>query len=424
MKDKDKWAMRLRDKMEGYSEPLPDRLWERMESEISASRVVPMWKTRRFAVAAAILVAAVSFVTVWLMGSFSDDALYLEPSLAEKKDNLGVPDEKPVPSSAEIPCVKVVPQKPLLALASEPEIRPAQAASFQRVEVQSGDRKENEAKESQVENVQTRSNEPSVSYQSSYQADRKRMQRNQDMELGKRKRKSDTWSVGINAGNTPYSSSSAFEGLGQLSRGQSLQATVSEMVSISDGEGQAYNQVLLNNRDQASKTEIHHKMPVSVGVSFRWNFTSHWAVETGLTYTMLASDLRSGAGTYLDEEQKLHYIGIPLKLHRSLYDSRWVSFYASAGGMIEKCVSANQDVVYVNGMSMHEVEHHSLDIDALQWSVSASAGVQVNFTKQFGLYAEPGVIYYFDDNSGVETIRKAHPCNFNLQVGMRFSFGK
>ena len=81
-------------------------------------------------------------------------------------------------------------------------------------------------------------------------------------------------------------------------------------------------------------------------------------------------------------------------------------------------------VVYVNGMSTHEAEHHSLDIDALQWSVSASAGVQVNFTKQLGLYAEPGIVYYFDDNSGVETIRKEHPFNFNLQVGLRFSFGK
>lgn len=61
MKDKDKWAMRLRDKMEGYSEPLPEGLWERMESEISAPRVIPMWRTRRFAVAAAVLVVAVSF---------------------------------------------------------------------------------------------------------------------------------------------------------------------------------------------------------------------------------------------------------------------------------------------------------------------------------------------------------------------------
>ena len=71
MKNKDKWAMRLRDKMEGYSEPLPNGLWERMETEISAPRVIPMWRTRRFVVAA-MLIAAVSLLTVWLMAPLSD----------------------------------------------------------------------------------------------------------------------------------------------------------------------------------------------------------------------------------------------------------------------------------------------------------------------------------------------------------------
>jgi len=46
----------------------------------------------------------------------------------------------------------------------------------------------------------------------------------------------------------------------------------------------------------------------------------------------------------------------------------------------------------------------------------------VNFTKHLGLYAEPGIAYYFDDGSQIETIRKEHPFNFNLQFGLRFSF--
>ena len=53
-----------------------------------------------------------------------------------------------------------------------------------------------------------------------------------------------------------------------------------------------------------------------------------------------------------------------------------------------------------------------------------AAGVQVNITPQIGLYAEPGIAYYFDDGSDVETIRKEHPLNFNLQVGLRFSLTK
>lgn len=79
---------------------------------------------------------------------------------------------------------------------------------------------------------------------------------------------------------------------------------------------------------------------------------------------------------------------------------------------------------YVTSSGLRNEESESLDIDPLQWSVMAALGAQVNFTKQVGLYVEPGVAYYFDDKSGIETIRKEHPFNFNLQLGMRFSFGQ
>lgn len=422
MKDKEKWEAYLRDRMKGYSEPLPDGLWERLETEMSPPRVIPMWRTRRFAVAAAALAVAVSFLTFWLVSQMPDDSYYSVPLVAEKNHIPFMPDEKPQPSVAELPLVKKMPEKVLLASVTEyPEQQGQPAMLRMGVVAESRDMEE---EKTNVEDVQDRSEEEAVLYQSRRMEDRKRMQRNRAMLAERQERKSRSWSVGVNTGNTPFSSSNSFNGVGSLGLQHSRVTMADVVLAPNDGNYSAYNQMLLNNRDQISKTEVHHKMPVTVGASFTWNFAPRWALETGLNYTMLSSDLRSGADAYLEEEQKLHYIGIPLKLHRSLFDSRWVSFYASAGGMVEKCVSASQDVVYVEGMAMQETEHHSLDIDALQWSVVASAGVQVNFTKQIGLYAEPGIVYYFDDNSGVETIRKEHPLNFNLQVGLRFSFGR
>lgn len=422
MKDKEKWEAYLRDRMKGYSEPLPDGLWERLETEMSPPRVIPMWRTRRFAVAAAALAVAVSFLTFWLVSQMPDDSYYSVPLVAEKNHIPFMPDEKPQPSVAELPLVKKMPEKVLLASVTEyPEQQGQPAMLRMGVVAESRDMEE---EKTNVEDVQDRSEEEAVLYQSRRMEDRKRMQRNRAMLAERQERKSRSWSVGVNTGNTPFSSSNSFNGVGSLGLQHSRVTMADVVLAPNDGNYSAYNQMLLNNRDQISKTEVHHKMPVTVGASFTWNFAPRWALETGVNYTMLSSDLRSGADAYLEEEQELHYIGIPLKLHRSLFDSRWVSFYASAGGMVEKCVSASQDVVYVNGMAMQETEHHSLDIDALQWSVVASAGVQVNFTKQIGLYAEPGIVYYFDDNSGVETIRKEHPLNFNLQVGLRFSFGR
>lgn len=426
MMDKDKWAARFSKKMEDYSEPLPDGLWERLEAEMSPSRrVIPMWRSRRFAVAAAAaLVVAVSGLTAWLAGFWIKDAGYPDSAVAEKEMPLSLPDEQPQLPSVSSPLVKNPSAAPLLAVSSE--VLPEKAMvelSAVTTEPDVLDPTVEEKPEPTEKTVSSHSVPMARSQRR--MADQEQMRRNREALETRREPENRSWSVGVHTGNTPFSSSNSFNGVGRLSTLQTTQASVMDMVMASDDGGRsAYNQILFNNRDQASRTDVHHKMPVTVGASFRWNFAPRWALETGLAYTLLSSDLRSGKESYLEEEQKLHYVGIPLKLHRSLFDSRWVSLYASAGGMVEKCVSASLNVVYVNGMASRETESQSLDIDEIQWSVSAAAGVQVNITPQIGLYAEPGIAYYFDDGSNVETIRKEHPFNFNLQVGLRFSFPK
>ena len=87
-------------------------------------------------------------------------------------------------------------------------------------------------------------------------------------------------------------------------------------------------------------------------------------------------------------------------------------------------MSGDLETVYVTGGANREAIRSSLDVDPLQWSVMAGVGAQVNFTKQLGLYVEPGIAYYFDDGCDIETFRKEHPFSFNIQLGLRFSFLK
>lgn len=58
----------------------------------------------------------------------------------------------------------------------------------------------------------------------------------------------------------------------------------------------------------------------------------------------------------------------------------------------------------------------------VQWSVNANAGIQFNCTDFVGIYAEPGIVYYFDNHSDIKNIYKDRPLNFNLSLGVRFSF--
>ena len=61
-------------------------------------------------------------------------------------------------------------------------------------------------------------------------------------------------------------------------------------------------------------------------------------------------------------------------------------------------------------------------VDPIQLSVMASTGIQYNISHRVGIYVEPGISYYFDDGSEIQTIRKENPFNFTLQAGLRFSY--
>ena len=56
-----------------------------------------------------------------------------------------------------------------------------------------------------------------------------------------------------------------------------------------------------------------------------------------MTYTLLSSDAKL-AGEDQQIEQKLHYVGIPLRANWNFLDKKLVTLYVSGGGMVEKCV--------------------------------------------------------------------------------------
>jgi hypothetical protein len=58
--------------------------------------------------------------------------------------------------------------------------------------------------------------------------------------------------------------------------------------------------------------------------------------------------------------------------------------------------------------------------DRLQWSIGSSLGVQYNILPQLGVYAEPGIRYYFNNGSDVSNFFKDKPTDFHLELGLRF----
>ena len=193
---------------------------------------------------------------------------------------------------------------------------------------------------------------------------------------------------------------------------------VQEMITVP-----SHGEVTLFSDEQDLRTEIRHRQPVRAGVSFRYDLGRRWSIETGLAYTMLSSDIDAGSDfRRCLIERKLHYIGIPLNVsYDFLQKKRW-SMYATAGGMLEKCVSGREVAEYRTNGITSSTDTHEISVRELQWSVNAAVGAEFNFTPLIGIFAEPGVSWFFDNGSQIETIYQDRPFNFNFRVGLRFSF--
>ncbi|MDR3118478.1 MAG: porin family protein [Mediterranea sp.] len=148
---------------------------------------------------------------------------------------------------------------------------------------------------------------------------------------------------------------------------------------------------LLDSRTR-SPHAVKHEQPFSVGLSVRKELSDRWGLESGCVYTRLKS------------ERPLHYIGIPVKADLGFYKNKRVNLYASAGGMVEKCVGGDPLPA------------------PLQFSLNTALGVQYKLTDRLSLYAEPGLSYHFDDGSPVVTVRKEKPLNINLLCGVRVTY--
>lgn len=179
------------------------------------------------------------------------------------------------------------------------------------------------------------------------------------------------------------------------------------------------------NRDIETKTEYEHHLPIRIGLSVAYALTDRLSISSGLTYTRLSSDIKDASreSKYIGE-QRLHYVGIPVNVSYKVASSRWISLYGTAGVLAEKCVSGTTDEGYVENNTMKYTNTHDISSKPLQMSVNAGVGIQFDFIDNVGIYAEPGLSYYFDDGSALQTIYKEKPLNFNLNVGVRFMLSK
>ena len=163
-----------------------------------------------------------------------------------------------------------------------------------------------------------------------------------------------------------------------------------------------------------------HQLPLTIQMTLSRQLTPRLSVETGLGYTQMKSTNLTGSPTaYIQEQQRLRYIGIPVRFGWQWYRKGRLSLYSSAGAMLELPIRSTLNVTHINNGINTYSQESSLSVP-VQWSASFGFGTQYDFTPHIGFYIEPSLQYFFDDGSNLKTYRTEHPFQITLPLGIRF----
>ena len=415
---KDKWLKDIHDRMADYEINEPDGLWDDIQAGLSRPNdthrdrkaAVWLWIKRTCATAAA-AAAIIAMITVSLHNTGTDTDTINEDNttlIAAVTDN-HADDITPVvtpPRQQSAETVSTDNVTPKHSEVIEPQTVTETAATAATTEAPVTDNQTN----TQTQSPDTERNKQEHTYPAgggnTYYA------------VTDRSKKGGSRNVSVGMFSAGGMSASLY--------GKSSATPVASI----GADGKTWNDnpmlgILLFNQGAEIETQIKHKLPVRFGLTFAYGLNSRLSIESGLTYTILMSDIREGSkNNYYTGNQTLHYIGIPLNVRYKVFSWKKLDLYASAGVLTEKRVAGKIDKNYVLQNNTEKTEKETIASHPFQFSANIGAGIQYSLTHRVGLYVEPGMSYYFDDNSPVETIYKEKPLNFNLNLGLRLTFGK
>lgn len=426
---KTNWQKDIHDRLGSYEKDAPEGLWEGISRELpklndggmltdkpQRTAKFRMWRVAGVAAAASVaLVIGYSF-----LGNSAKDNINIATNTT-KHPNMLASSQKPLGNEPTDICADQATHSADDLLAEQPKLanasteQPTLASASMKTDVKEISSKEENSKEENKQTV-TKPAKREDSYVLPHNPDNNLLAFNDMTERRGDEDAPSRWSVSTGA-------------MGGLGASGTTTAYGDHLVFSSPGVADTKDSPMLDmntiNRDIETKTEYEHHLPIRIGLSVAYALTDRLSISSGLTYTRLSSDIKDASreSKYIGE-QRLHYVGIPVNVSYKVASSRWISLYGTAGVLAEKCVSGTTDEGYAENNTMKYTNTQDISSKPLQMSVNAGVGIQFDIIDNVGIYAEPGLSYYFDDGSALQTIYKEKPLNFNLNVGVRFKLSK
>lgn len=166
----------------------------------------------------------------------------------------------------------------------------------------------------------------------------------------------------------------------------------------------------------------HHDKPITFGISLTKSLGKKWSLETGLQYSILNSQFQMGEDGYsIVSKQKVHYLGIPLRVSYNWIDYKRLSAYTSAGVSLHIPVYGKVNSSYlVNWQSAYSESRHITP--SLQWQTGVGIGLQYKLAPNTSLFVEPTFNWFIPSGSDTHTIWTEHPFMFTCPFGLRITW--
>ena len=396
---RDDFDQRLRDRLEGVTEPAPD-VWEGISRGLERRRRKVVF--RRFTVAAAAAAAVLALALLVFRGPRNDGQVEAPVQIAETVEPVVAPVVTPA-EAAETPDIA--------SIAEQIAALPKQAVAAARVSKPVATVAEEPAAEepSTVTSVE----EPAITTPAEApQADEPKADEPQHL-LTEDELPADYWTreeaSERSHSRTFTSQISILSNLTTVaSDGDLLYIPSASHASSQSGKGQATSDIEPISEANAARFYT----PLTFGLQVAFPLTDRLSVATGVNYSYLVSqyDILYKKVLYEGAYNQLHYVGVPLVLSYHFVQTPHLGVYASVAGTAEKCVA--QRYVFGSNVASEKVK-------GLQWSAKAGVGIEYWFIPHMGIYFDPSLVYFFDNQQPL-SIRTQQPLQANFELGLRF----
>jgi hypothetical protein len=391
----------LKEKLEGYSLPVGDDVWNKIEKHLDKQpRKIILWPWISGTAAAAVALYVILLFPVndKKIGAYETTS---QLSRYEEAINENVPLEtvnQPVSTSP------VKPERVFVTRKTKGEY--AEAGTYPETDV-TGEELVSDVSEQQKQNEQTE--KPTVREKIVYQGNNPF---DDDYSPIKKAKKRKSFGLSLGSGGNPAAMNSSTNT--NLMHDGNIGGLRSDFY---DANSESKTEERLQIEDFPEAT---HRAPLSFGLTVKKELNRTFSLETGLVYTFLDSRFEN-PGLRKKALLQLHYVGIPLNIQARIAGDKkndW-EIYLSAGGMIEKGIYSHykQTDYYPNNESISIVSNEK--IRGLQYSISLAPGIDYKIYRNYSVYFEPKISYYFSSKQPISA-RTEHPVVIGLNVGLRF----